>query len=94
MSLRDIPIKLSYKSKGKNNILEAFLISALKQSVIYKRSVGFFSSSVFEILDAGLEQFIRNGGKIQIICSPELKEEDVEAIRLGYAFKSNVTEKI
>ena len=93
MSLRDIPIKLSYKSKGKNNILEAFLIPALKQSVIYKRSVGFFSSSVFEILDAGLEQFIRNGGKIQIICSPELKEEDVEAIRLGYAFKSNVTEK-
>lgn len=31
MSLRDIPIKLSYKSKGKNNILEAFLIPALKQ---------------------------------------------------------------
>ena len=93
MSLRDIPIQLSYKSKGKNNILDAFLIPALQQSVVYKRSVGFFSSSVFEIIDAGLAKFIDNGGNIQIICSPELSQEDIEAIRLGYEIKKTVTEK-
>lgn len=94
MSLKDIPIRLSYKSKGRENILDNFLIPALKQSVIYKRSVGFFSSSVFEILDAGLEKFIENEGSIQIICSPELSEKDIEAIKLGYELKKTVTEKV
>lgn len=55
MSLKDIPISLSYKSKGKDNILDVFLIPALKQSIIYKRSVGFFSSSVFEVIDSGMK---------------------------------------
>lgn len=93
MSLKDLPIRLSYKSKGKDNILDAFLIPALKQSVVYKRSVGFFSSSVFEIIDAGLTQFINNDGRIQIICSPELSEEDMEAIHLGYEMKRSISEK-
>ena len=93
MSLKDLPIRLSYKSKGKDNMLDAFLIPALKQSVVYKRSVGFFSSSVFEIIDAGLTQFINNDGRIQIICSPELSEEDMEAIHLGYEMKRSISEK-
>lgn len=93
MSLRDIPIQLSYKSKGKDNLLDAFLIPALQQSVDYKRSVGFFSSSVFEILDVGLSVFIKNGGNIKIICSPELSAEDLEAIRLGYKMKKAVEEQ-
>ncbi len=42
MSLKDIPLRLSYKSKGKDNLLDNFLIPGLKESVIYKRSVGFF----------------------------------------------------
>lgn len=93
MSLRDLPIRLSYKSKGKENMLDSFLIPALKQSIVYKRSVGFFSSSVLEIIDAGLVQFIKNDGRIQIICSPELSEEDIEAIQLGYEMKRNISEK-
>lgn len=93
MSLKDLPIRLSYKSRGKDNMLNAFLIPALRQSVVYKRSVGFFSSSVFEIIDVGLAQFINNGGRIQIICSPELSEEDLEAIHLGYEMKRSITEK-
>lgn len=93
MSLKELPIQLSYRSKGKDNMLDAFLIPALKQSVMYKRSVGFFSSSVFEIIDAGLAQFVNNDGRIQIICSPELSEEDIEAIHLGYEMKRTVSEK-
>lgn len=88
MSLRDLPLRLSYKSKGRDNLLDNFLIPGLKESVVYKRSVGFFSSSVFEILDAGLTKFIENGGSIQIICSPKLSEKDIDAIKLGYELKN------
>lgn len=93
MSLRDIPLRLSYKSKGKENLLDNFLIPGLKESVVYKRSVGFFSSSVFEIIDAGLSKFIENGGSIQVICSPELSEKDIDAIKLGYELKNAVIER-
>ena len=92
MSLKDIPIRLSYKSKGEENLLDAFLIPALRQSVSYKRSVGFFSSTVFEIIGVGITQLIDNGGSIQIICSPELREEDIEAIHLGIKMKKAVAE--
>lgn len=94
MSLKDISIALSYKSKGKDNILDVFLIPALKQSILYKRSVGFFSSSVFEVLDSGMKTLIDNGGEIRIICSPELSEQDLEAIKLGYELKEAVSQRL
>lgn len=87
MSLKDLPIQISYRSKGNSNILEAFLIPAIKCSIKYKRSVGFFSSSVFELIGAGIERLINNGGTIQIICSPELSEQDIEDIKLGHKLK-------
>ena len=92
MGLRDLPIKFSYSSKGDCNMLDDFLVPALKCSKIYKRSVGFFSSSVFELIEAGLKNFIENKGNIQIICSPELSEQDIEAITLGYKIKKSLME--
>ena len=92
MGLRDLPIKFSYPSKGDCNILDDFLVPGLKCSKIYKRSVGFFSSSVFELIEAGLKNFIENKGSIQIICSPELSEQDIEAITLGYEIKKSLME--
>lgn len=84
MSLRDIRISISYKSKGKDNIADALIVPALKQTKIYKRSVGFFSSSVFELTRAGLNSLIEQGGEYRIICSPELSDADIEAIQTGY----------
>lgn len=92
MGLRELPIKISYRSKGCNNILDAFVIPAFKQAVTYKRSVGFFSSSVFELTGEGVREFADHGGSIQLICSPELSERDIEAIKLGYQLKEAVVE--
>lgn len=90
MHLCDLPLKISYISKGEENIADAFLNPALKCSCVYKRSVGFFSSSVFEVINAGLQQFLDNGGEIQIICSPELSEEDINSIKTGYKLKDSL----
>ena len=94
MALKDLNIKISYTSQGEGDILKDFLIPSLKEAVIYKRSVGFFSSSVFELLGVGLKQFINNGGIIKIICSPEMSKEDLEAIQLGYALKEAKSYKL
>ena len=74
----------SYISKGDSNIANSFIIPALKYTKNYKRSVGFFSSSVLDTIMDGIVEMARNGGKIQLIASPQLSEDDVNAINAGY----------
>lgn len=93
MGLRELTIKISYRSKGRDNILDAFIIPAFKQTKVYKRSVGFFSSSVFELTGEGVCEFAEHGGSIQLICSPKLSKKDIEAIKLGYQMKEAVVEQ-
>lgn len=94
MGLRELTLKISYRSKGDDNVLENFIIPAYKQSKKYKRSVGFFSSSVFELTAEGVETFIDNGGEIQLICSPELSDADIQAIQLGYKKRESIAQDI
>ena len=67
MGFRDLNLKKSYISCGDENIATAFLVPALKQTKLYRRSVGFFSSSVFEPIVDGIVSLARNDGKIQLI---------------------------
>lgn len=90
MRLKDLPLKISYRSKGPNNIIDELLIPGLKCSKIYKRSVGYFSSGVFELIGNGLKELAERNGEIRLICNPELSNEDIEGIRLGYHLKENV----
>ena len=83
MSLRDITLKSEYRTL-KDDIAKDFYIPALKQSISYKRAVGFFSSSILAMITDGLYELYQNGGYIQILASPRLSDEDIEAIRLGY----------
>lgn len=90
MTLKDLKIEHSYISRGNNNIADSFLNPALKCTKEYKRSVGFFSSGVFDTVMDGITTLARNGGRIKLIASPQLREEDVEAINLGYKQKSQL----
>ena len=90
MGLKDLDIKRSYISYGDDNIPKAFLVPALRCAKSYQRSVGFFSSSVFLPIMDGIVSMFRNGGKIQLIASPQLSEEDIQAINLGYEKRDKV----
>jgi DNA phosphorothioation system restriction enzyme len=83
MSLQDIDIKQSYRS-GTDEIPKDFYIPLLSQAVSYKRAVGFFSSTVLSKIYTGISVLANKGGLIQIVASPKLSEEDIEAIRSGY----------
>ena len=87
MSYKDIKIQKSYISCGDDNIATAFVTPMLKQAKVYKRSVGYFSSGVFETITDGIVSLARNGGNIRLIASPKLSEDDIEAIKLGYEKK-------
>lgn len=83
-------VSISYTTYGEANIRDALIIPALKEAVLYKRSVGFFSTSVFDTILPGILSLARRRGKIQIIASPHLSENDIEAIELGYSARNAV----
>ncbi len=89
MSLRDLEIKREYRS-SLENIAKDFYIPTLKEAITYDRAVGFFSSSIFVKIAVGIIALVRRGGKIRLIASPNLSEQDIEAIRLGYAERDSV----
>lgn len=82
MRLRDISFQEDYRS-GNDNILEDFYKPALRASKEYWRAVGYFSSSALEAFGSPLGEFVKNGGRIKLITSVELDEEDVKAIESG-----------
>lgn len=92
MGLRDIPLKKEYRSL-RDNVVSEFYTPVLSQSVLYKRAVGFFSSSALVDLSAGIIGLIKNGGRIQMIASPRLSQEDIAAINDGLSRRDEVIEE-
>ncbi len=92
MSLQNIDFKREYRSLHLD-ICKQFYIPALKEAVSYKRSVGFFSSTALVEISLGLNYLVGNGGRIQLIASPRLSEEDIEAINAGYEKREEIIEK-
>ena len=90
MSYLDLNINHSYISYGDDNIASAFLNPVLSHTQRYRRSVGFFSSSVFIPIIDGIVDLCRNGGTIQLIASPNLSEDDITAINLGYQKRDEI----
>ena len=83
MSFKDLKL-LKYYKTYKNNIVKEFYNPVLKNAVLYQRSVGFFSSTALIELTKGISGLVKNKGKVQLIVSPYLSPEDVEAIEKGY----------
>lgn len=81
--LRHLDIAPCYR-RGQDDIASAFYVPCISRSVSYDRAVGFFSSSIYAIAWPGLRQFIANGGRLRIICSPRLAETDLQALQQGY----------
>lgn len=89
MSFQDLELKPEYRSKL-DNVIRDFYVPVLKQSVTYKRAVGFFSSSALLSLTAGISGLVNNGGSIQLIASPRLSQEDIDAINDGLRRRDEV----
>lgn len=94
MGLRDISnIKIEYTTFS-DEVVNNFYVPCLKESIEYKRAVGFFSSSILLQISKGLGIFAKNGGKIKLLISPRLDENDYKAIEEGYEIKKYVENKL
>lgn len=89
MNFKDIHLEISYVSVGEESFAQ-ILNPLLSCTKVYKRSVGFFSSSALDFISDGLLEMARNGGKIFLATSPNLSDEDIIAIQAGYVDRNNI----
>ena len=89
MSFIGLQLNTEYRS-GKNNVIKEFFIPLLSDAVLYRRAVGFFSSTALIQISKGIAQLVKNGGRVELIASPKLSEEDIEAIVKGYEERDKV----
>ena len=92
MSLKDVKLKSEYRSLL-DDIVKDFHIPLLSQAVLYRRAVGFFSSYALIEISKGISALIKNGGRIQLIVSPKLSEDDIKAIEKGFEMRYEIIER-
>lgn len=92
MNFQELNIKKEYRSLL-DNVAKDFYIPLLSCAVKYWRAVGFFSSSCLVEISKGICELAKNGGKIQLVASPYLSNEDIEAIKSGYAMRDRVVKE-
>jgi len=86
--LADLPLKRAYH-KPEDDIARDFYLPVVAASHAYDRAVGYFSSTVFLLAWPSLKAFVANGGKMRLICSPVLSDDDHEAMREGYSERAD-----
>lgn len=92
MSFKELNLKDTYRTSD-DDVINDFLVPCLGQAVIYKRAAGFFSSTALVKLSQGISGIINNKGKMYLVVSPDLSNEDIEAIKLGYEKKEEIITK-
>lgn len=55
---------------------EYFFREVVKGAIFYRRAAGYFSSSVLQLFKMEILDFAKRGGKIELICSNQLANED------------------
>jgi superfamily II DNA or RNA helicase len=92
-NLRSLMLRVTYRT-GYSDILNEFYIPCLENSVIYKRAVGYFTSSCLAEAARGLVGLIKNGGRMYLISSPRLTEQDKKDIAAGYELRKIVEKRL
>lgn len=70
--------------------MDSFYIPCLQRANVYKRAVGYFTSSSLSVAAKGLASFLAGNGKMYLVASPHLSEADAEAIKSGYKARDEV----
>lgn len=92
MALSDLHIAKEYRNL-KCDVINDFYVPILSNAVLYKRAVGFFNSAALYEMAIGLRHLVEKQGKMELIVSPRLTEEDIQSINLGYKTREEVIER-
>ena len=76
MEFRNISLKDDYLSEL-DDVVSDFYVPVLQAAVRYDRIAGYFNSGSLAAAFKGISQFIRNEGRMRLICSPNMSSGDI-----------------
>lgn len=79
MSFKSLNLKASYNS-SRDDLIQDFYNPVLSEAVKYFRTTGFFNSKSLVLAAKGLKNFIKNNGKMKLLCGTQLSKEDLDTI--------------
>ena len=82
-------VYLTSYNKAEHDIAEMFYLPCMRNSNHYDRISGYFGSTIYIIAWDALREFIENNGKMRLICSPYVSDEDASALANGYSAKND-----
>ena len=82
-------INLIYDT-SKSSVVDELIVPLLANTKTYYRGVGYFSSAWIKLVIKGLEQLVKNDGKIYLLTSPQLSEVDWNAVITDERAKADV----
>jgi len=92
-SLAELSLDITYRSFGAS-IVHDFYNPCLERAILYRRAVGYFTSSGLATAAKGLAKFISHGGRMKLVASPKLEQHDIEAIEKGYKSQLQAIESV
>lgn len=78
--LPDFVYDINYATSKSGELVTHFLGPCVLSSKCYQRASGYFSSAMLALILPELSSFVDNGGKVKLICSPHLSENDAQTI--------------
>jgi DNA phosphorothioation system restriction enzyme len=90
--LSNLQLKQSYRS-NRDNLVGDFYVPCLREATLYRRAVGYFTSSALSLAATGLLPFIEKRGRMCLVASPYFNSEDIEAIKQGYLSREEVVSR-
>jgi SNF2 family DNA or RNA helicase len=91
--LADYEWKLSYSTEYGNPVSE-FYEPVLSCAKTYDRITGYFSANTLALVARGMQNFVLRNGKMRLLVSVQLDEDDARAIQKGYELRQKVFEKL
>lgn len=86
-------LKRCYRSDI-NQLNNDFFIPVLRHSVKYDRGTGYFSVGSLSLMAKGIIPFVANGGRIRIVTSVELGQEECSIITSGGSIDKSIAENL
>lgn len=80
--LEGLNLKAVYDS-DEDDILNDFYIPVISTSARYDRMAGYFSSAILAMSAKGMASFIQNDGKMRLVTSLQISEQDKKAMETG-----------
>lgn len=80
--------RTSYRHED-GDLVRSFFVPALSCAVQYDRMTGYFSAETLALAARGINELIKNSGRMRLIVGCTLEADECEALEAGYAYRED-----